>query len=225
MKTKGKLVTAAVFAALFGALIALVRLVDVAAIGPEGTKIGLSHINKAVFETTGVNLFWYRLTEVFGIAALCCAVFFAVLGFVQLIKRRSILKVDRELLALGVLYAVVLALYALFEVVIVNYRPVIMQGAEHTEASFPSSHTMLICVVVGSAFMIAGKYIKNRTVLSVIRTLCVLVVSATVAGRLVCGVHWLTDIVGGVLLSIALLALYSCFIGRRSDEEEDGAKE
>jgi undecaprenyl-diphosphatase len=38
---------------------------------------------------------------------------------------------------------------------------------------------------------------------------CVLVAAVTVAARMMSGVHWLTDIIGGVLLSCVLLGLFA----------------
>ena len=112
---------------------------------------------------------------------------------------------------LGVGLAVI-GLYLLFETFIVNYRPVLMPGAASPEASFPSSHTMLVCVVMGSAMMMAGTYVKGKAPRGALRGICAAVTGITVAGRLISGVHWFTDILGGLLISTALLALFSAFL-------------
>ena len=158
-----RLITAGIGFLLTVVLIALVRLVDVAPIGAQGTRIGLSHLNQFIFDLFGVNMLWYHITDWLGIAAILTAFVFAVTGLVQLIKRRSLLKVDRKILSLGGLYIVVIGLYILFENVIINYRPIIMPDNTHPEASFPSSHTMLVCVIMGSAVMLINKYIKRNT--------------------------------------------------------------
>lgn len=198
--------------ALFIILIILVKTVDTAAVGPAGTVIGLSGINSSVHELFGLNMVWYDITKYLGAFAILVALGFAGLGLWQLIKSKSIASVDRQILTLGGLYAVVVALYALFEVVIINYRPVIMPDASEPEASFPSSHTMLICVVIGSAVMLTDKYIKNNRLCLLLKALGYAIIIITVIGRLICGVHWLTDIIGGVLISISLLSLYSSLI-------------
>ena len=149
-----RLLTSGVGLLLTVILIALIRFVDVAPIGAQGTSIGLSHLNQFVFDFFGVNMLWYNITDWLGIAAVLTAFLFAIIGLVQLIKRRSLLKVDREILALGVLYLVVIGLYIIFETVIINYRPIIMPDNTRPEASFPSSHTMLVCVIMGSAAML-----------------------------------------------------------------------
>ena len=209
MKNKNNLFVSGISGLLVMLLIVLVRFVDVRPIGPEGTSIGLSRLNGFFFRLSGVNILWYHITDWLGVAAILVAFLFAMAGFVQLIKRRSILKVDHEILALGCLYIVVIGLYVLFEIVIVNYRPIIMPDGIHPEASFPSSHTMLVCVIMGSAIMLIGKYVKEKQLCRVLRGICAAIIGMTVIGRLIAGVHWFTDIVGGVLISIFLLSLFS----------------
>ena len=203
-----RLITAGIGFLLTVVLIALVRLVDVAPIGAQGTRIGLSHLNQFIFDLFGVNMLWYHITDWLGIAAILTAFVFAVTGLVQLIKRRSLLKVDREILSLGGLYIVVIGLYILFENVIINYRPIIMPDNTHPEASFPSSHTMLVCVIMGSAVMLINKYIKNKTLNKTLRAICFAIIGITIIGRLIAGVHWFTDILGGIMISVTLLSLY-----------------
>ena len=209
MKRKRKIITAYVSGLLFAMLIILVRFVDVQEIGPEGTRIGLSSLNRFVFETLGVHMIWYEITDWLGIAAIFTAFLFAAAGLVQWIRRRSLWKVDREILALGGLYLIVIGLYALFELVIVYYRPIIMPGSAHPEASFPSSHTMLVCIIMGSAIQLLGKYVKSISLRTVLQIICAVVIGVTVIGRLISGVHWFTDILGGILISVTLLNLYA----------------
>ena len=209
MKNKNNLFVSGISGLLVMILIVLVRFIDVRPIGAEGTSIGLSRLNGFFFRLSGVNILWYHITDWLGVAAILVAFLFAMAGFVQLIKRRSILKVDHEILALGGLYIVVIGLYVLFEIVIVNYRPIIMPDGTHPEASFPSSHTMLVCVIMGSAIMLIGKYLKEKPLCRVLRGFYSAIIGITVIGRLIAGVHWLTDIVGGVLISIFLLSLFS----------------
>ena len=199
-------------------LIILLRFVDVREIGPEGTSIGLSHLNQFFFDLTGLNIAWYDITDWLGLTSIATAFVFAVAGLVQLIKRKSLLKVDKEILFLGALYIVVIGLYFLFEKVIVNYRPVIMPGGSRPEASFPSSHTMIVCIIMGSAVMMIKKYIKKKTLQRVLAVFCYAIIAVTVIGRLIAGVHWFTDILGGILISISLLLLFSAMINWKEKE-------
>ncbi len=203
----------AILAALFTVL---VRFMDVGAVGPAGTQVGFSHLNAAVHDALGVHMALYKLTQVLGFAALALVPAFALMGLLQLIRRKSLWKVDREILALGVLYVAVFALYVLFEKAIVNYRPVIMPGELAPEASFPSSHTMLACTVLGSAAALLKKYVKRKELVKPLQILCVVLMAVIVCGRLFSGVHWLTDIIGGVLYGAALVFLFSGAIEKES---------
>ena len=209
MKNKRKLLFAAVSGLSSALLIVLIRLADVRPIGPEGTSVGLSHLNQFIFDRFGVNMLWYEITDWLGVAAVLTAFLFAAAGAVQLIKRRSLLKVDRAILALGGRYMIVIGLYVLFEIMVVNCRPVIMPGSTGPEASFPSSHTMLVCVIMGSAVMLIDRYITAKALGRALKAICAGIIGVTVIGRSISGVHWFTDILGGILISAALLALFS----------------
>lgn len=206
---KKKLITSAVCFGLFLLLILLVKTVDVAAVGPEGTEIGLSKLNVAVHNLFGEHLGWYKVTNILGYLAILIALCFAALGGLQLIRRRSVLKVDKEILLLGCVYVVTVIFYIFFEKVIVNYRPMLMPDGTGPEASFPSSHTVLSCVILGSGLFLVKKYLKKqRTLQLVLTVLFAVMLALIVAGRLISGVHWFTDIIGGLLLSAALLNAY-----------------
>ena len=206
---KKKCITSAVCFGLFLLLILLLKVVDVAAVGPEGTEIGLSKLNVAVHNLFGENLGWYKVTNVLGYLSILIGLCFAAMGGLQLIYRRSILKVDKEILLLGALYVVTVIFYIFFEKVIVNYRPILLPDGEGVEASFPSSHTMLSCVILGSGLQLLKKYgNKNKTLELVLTVVFAVMLALIVAGRLISGVHWFTDILGGILLSVALLNAY-----------------
>lgn len=208
MKKNRGFVLPAVLAALTLLYIVLLKTVDVAAVGPQSTSVGFSHLNQSVFNAFGVNESWYKVTEVLGIGSIALAFVFALMGFIQLMQRKNILKVDHQLLAAGALYFAVIALYVLFEIVVINYRPVIMPGETAPEASFPSSHTMIGSVIMGSAVILAEYYIKNENLRKTVQVILCILIMVMTFGRLLSGVHWLTDIIGGVLISLTLL---SCF--------------
>lgn len=215
-----KIIGAIISGALFAGLIVLLGRYDVAAIGPAGTEVGFSHVNKMVHDLTGVHMLWYDITDYIGYGAIAVCAMFALAGFIQMIKRRSLLKVDREIWALGGLFIAVIGCYVFFEKYIVNYRPVIMPGETAPEASFPSSHTMLIMTVMIAVMIVSDKYFgKGLGVL--VRILCFLITLVTVGGRLWCGVHWLTDIAGGILLSAALLFLFAAAVSGGRKEKAD----
>ena len=220
-----KIISAIISGGLFAGLIYLLRTYDVAAIGPDGTSVGFSTLNQTVHDITGVHMMWYDLTDLMGYAAIGVCALFGLVGLVQLIRRRSLLKVDKTIYALGCFYVVVIGCYDFFEKFIINYRPIIMPGDGAPEASFPSSHTMLIITVMASTAMVAGQYIHNKALRTIVRLLCDAAIAVTVFGRLYCGVHWFTDIIGGVLLSITLLSLFSAVYSKTHKADRKNRKQ
>ena len=209
MSKKAKYILSAVLFALFILLAVLLKTVDVAPIGPEGTSIGLSHLNVMFRDMIGTNQDVYMLTKIAGIVTIGIVGIFAVMGLVQWIQRKNLFKIDRELLYLAGLYFAIFVFYVLFnKVIVINYRPVIMPGDLHPEPSFPSSHSLMGCVVMGSAFMLVKRYVERDAVDLILRAFCVINMLVLVLGRFLSGVHWFTDIVGGVLLSAGLVTLY-----------------
>lgn len=207
-----------IFLALFGVLIVMIKKVDVESIGPEGTKIGLSGINKPVADNFTYNETWYKITQYLGYAALLVAGCLAVMGLVQLIQRKSLLKVDSNILAAGVIYVITIGLYFLFDKVVINYRPIILPDEGVLEAGFPSSHTMLSIVVFGTALLQLRFYVKNVMAKRCLGVALFAVMIVTIVGRLMSGAHWLTDICGGVLISVALLFAYSAAVSKFTEK-------
>lgn len=206
-KTKRSFIITAILFLLFIIFTVIVSCVDVQSIGPQGSEVGLATLNKAVFELLGANTTWYDITEMIGIFALAVAFGFALLGGAQLIKRKSIAKVDRQILILGVFYAAVVAMYILFEVVVINYRPIILET--DLEASYPSSHTMMVICIMATAMMQFDRLFRKKKALHVVlNVISAVIIAVMVAGRLLSGVHWFTDIIAGALLASALVMLY-----------------
>ncbi|MBQ5318216.1 MAG: phosphatase PAP2 family protein, partial [Oscillospiraceae bacterium] len=177
----------------------LIRFVDVEAIGPRQSSVGFATLNGYIHNLTGVNMSLYIITDWLGLVPVGVAFGFAVLGIVQCIKRKSLLKVDRSILTLGGFYIVVMAVYILFEIVVINYRPTLIDG--YLEASYPSSTTILVMCVMPTAMMQLRTRIKNDLFRRCVMLTITVFITFMVIGRLVSGVHWITDIIGGALLS------------------------
>ncbi len=200
----------ALFFGLFLVLVLLLCTVDVQPAGAVGNVVGLSHINDAVFDFCGSSAVFYELTEALGYVCFGVMLAMALLGLMQWLRRKRLLLVDAELLSLVPLYVDVVILYVFFELVVINYRPDFpyeaLEGA--MEASFPSSHTLMALCVFGSALTVVKKLCRSalwRSIWSgVFYALCIVMA----VGRLLSGVHWFTDILGSVLLSLSLLFLY-----------------
>ena len=184
----------------------LVRYVDVAPIGPLGSTVGFATWNGYVHELTGVHMSLYTTTDWLGLVPIGVAIGFAAEGLIQWIHRKSLAGVDRNILLLGGFYVVVAAVFLLFERVVINYRPVLIEGV--LEASYPSSTTMLVLCVMPTAIMRWNDRIKHCLLKR-----CIIVTSAVftvlmVILRLVSGVHWVTDIIGGICVSAGLVLMY-----------------
>ena len=188
----------------------LVKYIDVQEIGPNDSLVGFATINNFMFNLTGVNMLWYDITDWWGFVPLFIAFIYAMIGFIQMIKRRNILKVDKEILGLGVYYIIVIGLYIFFETCIINYRPTLMDGI--LEASYPSSHTLLSVCICGSSLIINKYLFKNRNFFKAENIISILSILVIVIGRFISGVHWFTDIVGAILISIALLKDFNIYI-------------
>lgn len=192
---------------------------DVQAIGPGKSPVGFAGLNGFFHSLTGEHLLLYTVTDWLEFIPFCFVLYFAVLGIRQLVKRRSLRRVDRDILMLGGFYILVGAAYALFETVIINYRPVLIEGV--LEPSYPSSTTLLILCVMPTAIMQLDCRMKNEKVRKITDCAIILYITFMVGGRLMSGVHWLTDIIGAALLSAGLVMLYAA----SSDKEPAEGKE
>ena len=189
----------------------LLRYVDTKPIGPNGSVVGFATLNEFVHNLTGVNMTLYNITDWLGLVPVFIAFGFALLGLFQWIKRRKITKVDYSILALGGFYIAVILAYLLFERVVINYRPVLINS--FLEVSYPSSTTLLVMCVMPTALMQFNDRIKNKTLKQFVSSIILLFIAFMVIGRIVSGVHWITDIIGGALLSTGLVMMYCWAIG------------
>ena len=183
-----------------------IQFVDVEAIGPQESSVGFATINRFIHNLTGVHMSLYTITDWLGLVPLMFVMGFGILGLIQWIKRKHLLKVDYSILVLGGFYIVVMAVYVLFEMLVVNYRPVLIDGI--LEASYPSSTTMLVMCVMPTAIMQFNARIKSTVLKHFVASAIIAFIVFMVIGRLISGVHWFTDIVGGALLSAGLVLMY-----------------
>ncbi len=184
----------------------LVKFVDVQNIGPNNSSVGFANINKFFWNLTGQNLVLYKITEFLGYLPILLALSYVGLGLYQLIKHKSFKKVDKTIYILGAFYAVIAIVYVFFELVVVNYRPVLMEGV--LEASYPSSHTLMAVCLCISAVIVNKKLFSNNMFLKILNIALIVLSATIVVLRLVSGVHWFTDILGGLIVSVLLVAIF-----------------
>ena len=155
-------------------------------------------------------MIWYNITKYLGYLTFILVIYYAIIGLKQLIKGKSLKKVDKKILLLGAFYVLVGIVYIIFEKIIINYRPVLF--GDELEASFPSSHTMLALCVCASSLIMSKYYIRSEKAKQILDIVTWVVMVVLVIGRLISGVHWLTDIIGGIIISGFLLSILNTFL-------------
>ena len=184
----------------------LVKTVDVQPLGQNGTDIGFATFNCWFHKWTGTHMEIYTITDWLGLIPIFICMLFGGIGFVQLMQRKSLLKVDYDIIVLGIYYIIVIAGYLIFEIIPINYRPILIEG--RIEVSYPSSTTLLVLCVMPTLMEQASRRIENLYVKRVINLFVIYFSAFMVIGRLISGVHWFTDIVGAMLFSTGLFCIY-----------------
>lgn len=212
MKKNGKkqLISGGVLLVGFAIWTWLIQRVDVQPAGQGETDIGFATFNGWFHSVTGVHMSIYTITDWAGLVPIFVCIVFGGIGLCQLMKRRSLFKVDRDLIFLGIYYVVVIFGYLIFEMIPINYRPILIEGI--LEASYPSSTTLLVLSVMPTLVFQVNRRVTNLTVKRIIGVLTIAFSAFMVIGRLIAGVHWFTDIVGAVILSAGLFCLYKASV-------------
>ena len=197
----------------FGVFTGAVMTYDLQPIAPDGSMVGFGTYNMRMFEQIGQNEMWYEITQVIGYLALLICAVFALIGLSQLIKGKSLAKVDKDIICMGVLYILCIAAYVIFLKVTINVRPVLENG--ELESSYPSSHTMLAVCVFASLLIEIRRRITDPTKAMLESIACAFFIGIMIFGRMLSGVHWATDIIGGVILSLAFIFTFAAILPQR----------
>ena len=211
MKNRNYMISACASLVLFILMIVLLKNVDVQAIGPEGSSVGFAGLNGFVHESIGESSLWYNISKVCGILTIAVMCLFAAIGAWQLYQGKSLQAVDRRILAMGCVYVLLIILYIAFTKIAVNYRPVLEDG--QLESSFPSTHTMLACTVFGCAAALVQQAVTRKITQKWILRMCLILSILTVVSRFLSGVHWFTDILGGIVISVLITSVYCLWLG------------
>ncbi|MBQ6708107.1 MAG: phosphoesterase PA-phosphatase, partial [Clostridia bacterium] len=186
MKVKKMFFKGGVFIVLFIVWTILIQTVNVRNVGINSSAVGFADFNVYFHSLTGVNMALYNITDWLGLVPVFICMIFGVFGFVQFIKRKSLFKVDTDIIFLGIYYIVVIFSYLIFEMIPINYRPIFING--FAEASYPSSTTLLVLSVMPTLVFQAEIRIKKYK--KIIKFITVLFSVSMVVGRLLSGVHW-----------------------------------
>ena len=196
----------------------LILTIDVQIAGESATEIGFATFNTWFHKSTGVHMWIYTATDWLGLIPVFVCMVFGMIGFVQLIKRKSLLKVDFDITMLGVYYVLVIVGYLAFEMFPINYRPILIDG--RMEASYPSSTTLLVLSVMPTFIFQVKRRMKNSKGQKVMIGAAMIFTFFMVFGRLISGVHWFTDIVGSILLNTGLFEIYKASVAGVYKEKE-----
>ena len=184
----------------------LVAMVDYKPIGPRGSEVGLAAVNGFLHSHFGYNDLFYVLSKLLGYICFLIPVINAGVAVRDICRKKSLFKIGPDVLSAFVVYVLMAFFYVLFNTVVLNSRPVLMDG--QLEASYPSSHTLLgvtLCLTAALQLNFRDRNlerkVRNQRILIALGVLVVVT-------RFFSGVHWFTDIVGGVLLGLTMTALY-----------------
>ena len=205
MKNKKNIIIAIVLTVISVVYTMLVKNVDVREIGPNNSSVGFGAVNESFKNLIGSSNAIYKISELLGYVILLLVIIYGCIGLYQLIKRKNILKVDREIIILGCFYVLMMAVYIFFEKCSINYRPILIDG--ELEASYPSSHTILSLCVGLSSLIVSQKYF-NKKYIKTINIITIILMSLVLLTRIISGVHWISDIIGGIIISLTLLSYF-----------------
>ena len=183
-----------------------VKNYDTAEIGPQSSSVGYSHLNEAFRHAaehfSGKDAIAYILSKYLFFIALATVPLYALIGLMQLLQK----DVSPQIWLLAAGYASIAIAYCVFEIWIVNYRP-ILEADGTLEASYPSSHTFIAIALLGMSAITCHRNLKKWRTQFVVAH--VAIAAIIVIGRALSGVHWLTDIIGGILLASTLLCAFA----------------
>ena len=199
---------------------AAVSFLDVRQNPDGGQNIGLSTVNLAFHNAFPYNGLLYNISEYAGYVPVLFALFFAIMGAVQAFKHKSLKKVDNAFYFLAVYYVAVGFVYLIFEKFCVNVRPIMLDG--EWEASYPSSHTLFAITLSASTILVNNIFYAKSKWHKVLNILAIIFMISVPIMRLFSGVHWLSDIVGGVVISATLVSFlnFALFFARSSAKKE-----
>ena len=177
----------------------LVKWVDVRVDGEHA--VGWGAVNFWWRDLVGVNRAWAVVSDaavvMTGVAVLIG------LGWQLVLVIRSH-RLPRAWWVFDLALAAVVLFYVLFQILVVNYRPDLTNHGG--EASYPSSHVFWLSAVCPLLILAFGRMVDSRVWRGVVHVAgCVLGILGIVA-RVLAGYHWLTDILGGVLLGLVVVA-------------------
>ena len=210
---KNKLIFASSTVILLVTLIIALLYIDV---GYVNGNVGLFVINN-FFATYKINSSWDIFTTVILDITFVFIFTLVGIGIFQAIKRRSILKIDRNVVVTEIL-VVLMLLFSLFfsNVIFINNSPVLQNGVE--VSSFPSNHIVIVTFVFLTLATLVKDYFEIVKI-GKINIICkfvsfgiaIIMIALMVVGKTLSGRIWFTDAISGLLLGLFFYSLFLLF--------------
>lgn len=154
---------------------------------------------------------WNLITDIILASSLAVLAVFAILAFCQWIKRKSLAKIDPELLWLPLPLVLMAATYFIFDkLLILSTRP---NGSG--ESSFPSTHVMVVTTIFAIAAILIPKYVKSDLIRTFLYAAMLTLVATTCVGRVLADMHWIADVIGALVFSAIFVIIYYLIIRRK----------
>ena len=228
MKNKKSIVFASIaagFFLFFLILTILVKFVDVRSISTKsvGLEVGLAGLNK-VFLANEYNKGIDLGSDILLYLSIFSFVFLVGLGVYQLVTRKSLKKVDKDIYFIGGLAVLMAILWLFFDkVAIINYRPINM--GDKLESSYPSTHVLVTTFLTLSTFNLYGKYFNKNLIKVAGIVAAMFIIMFVCVGRIAAGMHYFTDVIGGLFLGLGLYFTYETlkytFLTENKEEEQN----
>lgn len=215
-------ILAIVFLVLSAGFIYGCKNINVDKVGPNKVEVGYSSINEKVFNKLGKNDKYDKISDYLLYEAMATVGIFGVIGLYQLIRRKSLLKIDGDIWMLAWYYVLVVAVYVGFDKLSINLRPILTEKG--AEPSFPSSHTLITFCFLGVTMIQASDRVRKKALRWFINIVCIGSMLAMPILRLLAGMHWFSDVVGGIIIGHVFVLAYKAFYlrHRRKNDKFEG---
>ncbi|MFA6611570.1 MAG: hypothetical protein WCS78_04205, partial [Bacilli bacterium] len=117
-----------IFGLSFLILTILLFTVDRQTLTLDTPSVGLATMNQFFFPNNHFPV-WDTLTDIIMIFALFIILIAAFIGFIQLVTRKHLVKVNPTILSLGIIVITMMIIWVVFDKGwVVNYRPILVEG-------------------------------------------------------------------------------------------------
>jgi undecaprenyl-diphosphatase len=109
---------------------------------------------------------------------------------------------------------VITGLNQILKYILQRPRPTEYRLIEETGFSFPSGHSMVSMAFYGYLIYLIYKYVKNKDLKWISIVLLSILICSIGISRIYLGVHYTSDVLGGFLISLSYLIVYTLIVNR-----------